>query len=130
MLKFRRGLNPTTQDRIAESGIDILSDMDFNSWFKAAQRLDLDHLANEAFHLASRHPPTHSTPMPTMYPVPLCTPFSFLYSHAPTAATPAAMHTPSCALPPGIPMDVNHTQTLKPIVQTCYCCGQTSHSML
>jgi hypothetical protein len=24
-------------------------------------------------------------------------------------------------------MDVNHTQTLKPITQTCYRCGQTSH---
>jgi hypothetical protein len=24
-------------------------------------------------------------------------------------------------------MDVNHTQTLKPLAQTCYRCGQTSH---
>jgi hypothetical protein len=24
-------------------------------------------------------------------------------------------------------MDVNHTQTLKPLAQTCYCCGQTGH---
>jgi hypothetical protein len=36
MLKFRRGLNPMTQDRIAESGMDRLSDTDFNGWFKAA----------------------------------------------------------------------------------------------
>jgi hypothetical protein len=36
MLKFRRGLNSMTQDRIAESGTDRLGDTDFNSWFKAA----------------------------------------------------------------------------------------------
>jgi hypothetical protein len=63
VLKFRQGLNSTTQDRIVESGMDRLSDMDFNGWFKAAQRLDLNRLANEAFHLASRHPPIYSAPL-------------------------------------------------------------------
>jgi hypothetical protein len=62
VLKFRRGLNLTTQDRIAESGTDRPSDTDFNGWFKAAQRLDLNRLANETFHLASRCPPL--TPLP------------------------------------------------------------------
>jgi hypothetical protein len=37
------------------------------------------------------------------------------------------MHTPSRALPPGILMDVDRTQTLKPLAQTCYHCGQTGH---
>jgi hypothetical protein len=36
VLKFHRGLNPTTQDRITESGMDRPSDTDFNGWFKAA----------------------------------------------------------------------------------------------
>jgi hypothetical protein len=36
VLKFRRGLYPTTQDRIAESGTDRPSDMDFDGWFKTA----------------------------------------------------------------------------------------------
>jgi hypothetical protein len=67
VLKFCRGLNSTTQDRIAESGTDRVGDMDFNSWFKAARRLDLNCLANEAFHLASRLPPTHSTLTLTTY---------------------------------------------------------------
>jgi hypothetical protein len=53
ILKFRCSLNPTTQDRIAESGTHRLQDRDFNGWFKAARRLDLNHLANEAFHYAS-----------------------------------------------------------------------------
>jgi hypothetical protein len=125
VLKFCRGLNSTTQDRIAESGMDRLGHMDFNSCFKAARCLDLNRLMNEAFHLASSHPPTHSAPTLMTYPAPPCTLFSFLHSHAPTAVTPAAMHTPSCALPPGIPMDVDHTQTLKPIAQTYYRYGQT-----
>jgi hypothetical protein len=36
VLKFRRGLNLTTQDRITESGMDRPSDMDFDGWFKVA----------------------------------------------------------------------------------------------
>jgi hypothetical protein len=70
VLKFRRGLNSMTQDRIAESGMDRPGDTDFNGWFKAARRLDLNHLANEAFHLASRCPLTHSVPALTTYAAP------------------------------------------------------------
>jgi hypothetical protein len=99
VLKFRRGLNPTTQDRIAESGTDRPSNMDFEGWFKAAQHLDLNRLANEAFHFASRHPLTHSAPTPMTYPAPPRAPFSFARSHPPITATPAVMHTPSRALP-------------------------------
>jgi hypothetical protein len=36
MLKFYRGLNSMTQDRITESGMDRPSDIDLNGWFKAA----------------------------------------------------------------------------------------------
>jgi hypothetical protein len=36
VLKFRRGLNSATQDRIAESGMDRPQDRDFDGWFKAA----------------------------------------------------------------------------------------------
>jgi hypothetical protein len=125
VLKFCRGLNSTTQDCIAESGTDRPGDTDFNGWFKAAQHLDLNRLANEAFHLASRCSPTHSAPLAMTHSAPPRAPFSFLCTHTPTAATPAAMHAPSCALPPGIPMDIDCTRTLKPLAQTCYCCGQT-----
>jgi hypothetical protein len=127
VLKFRRGLNPTTQDRIAESGTDRPSDIDFDGWFKAAQRLDLNRLVNEAFHLASRCPPTHSAPTLMTYPAPPRTPFSFIHSHPPAAAIPAAMHTPLRTHPPSIPMDIDCTHTLKPLAQTCYHCGQTGH---
>jgi hypothetical protein len=36
VLNFCQGLNSMTQDRIAESGTNKLSDMDFNGWVKAA----------------------------------------------------------------------------------------------
>jgi hypothetical protein len=127
ILKFRQGLNPMTQGRIAESGMDRPRDTDFEGWFKVARRLDLNRLANEAFHFASRRPPAHSASTPTTYPAPLRAPFSFARSHPPIAVTPAVMHTPSRALAPGIPMDINHTQTFKPLAQTCYRCGQTGH---
>jgi hypothetical protein len=127
ILKFCRGLNSTTQDRITESGTDRLGDTNFNGWFKAARCLDLNHLANEAFHLASRCPLTHSAPPAMTHSTPLHALFLFLRTHTPTIMTPAAMHTPSCTLPPSIPMDVDHTQTLKPLTQTCYHCGQTGH---
>jgi hypothetical protein len=67
ILKFCRGLNLMTQDCIAKSGADRLGDTDFNGWFKAARCLDLNRLANEAFHLASRRPPTHSAPLDTTH---------------------------------------------------------------
>jgi hypothetical protein len=127
VLKFRCGLNSATQDRIAESAMDRPQDRDFDGWFKATCHLDLNRLTNEASHYASQRPLTHSAPTPTMYPTPPRAPFSFLRSHPPTAVTPAAMHTPSRTLPPGIPMDVDRTWTLKPLVQTCYRCGQTGH---
>jgi hypothetical protein len=58
VLKFRQGLNLTTQDRITKSGTDRLSNMDIDGWFKTARRLDLNCLMNEAFHLASRRLPS------------------------------------------------------------------------
>jgi hypothetical protein len=128
VLKFRRGLNPTTQDRIAESAMDRPQDRDFEGWFKAARHLDLNCLANEAFHYASRCPLTQSAPTPTTQSAAPCNPFSFFHSQPPpTATTPAVMHTPSRALPPGVPMDVDRTRTFKSIVQTCHRCGQTGH---
>jgi hypothetical protein len=128
VLKFRHSLNLTTQDRIAESGTDRPQDRDFEGWFKAARCLDLNCLANEAFHYASRRPLTQSAPTPMTHSAPPRNPFSFFHSQAPpTAATPAAMHTPSRALPPGVPMDVDRTRTFKPIAQTCHRCGQTGH---
>jgi hypothetical protein len=83
ILKFHRGLNQMTQGRIAESGMDRPQDRDFDGWFKAAHRLDLNRLANEAFHYASRRPLTHSVPSMMTYPAPPRAPFSFTRSPPP-----------------------------------------------
>jgi hypothetical protein len=48
MIKFRRGLNASTQDRIAESGTDRPVDNDPDGWYKAVCRFNLNQLANEA----------------------------------------------------------------------------------
>jgi hypothetical protein len=42
VLKFCRGLHPTTQDKIAESGTDRPKDNDLQGWLQAAQRFDLN----------------------------------------------------------------------------------------
>jgi hypothetical protein len=68
VLKFHRGSNLTTQDRIAESGMDRLEDIDFNGWFKA--RLSVIPL---------------EVPLLTLYPHQQCTPL------------PCALYSPSSA---------------------------------
>jgi hypothetical protein len=65
VLKFRRGLQPSTQDKIVESGTDRPKDSDLQGWFQAACRFDLNRLANEAFCYTSRHPAPATT---TTYP--------------------------------------------------------------
>jgi hypothetical protein len=42
IIKFCRGLNASTQDRIAESATDRPADNDPDSWYKAARRFDLN----------------------------------------------------------------------------------------
>jgi hypothetical protein len=56
VLKFRRGLNATTQDKIAESGTDQPRDNDHQGWYAATRRFNLNRLANKAFRYASRCP--------------------------------------------------------------------------
>jgi hypothetical protein len=73
ILKFRRGLQPSTQDKIAESGTDQPKDNDLQGWFQAAHRFDLNRLANEAFRYTSRRPALVTT---TTYPAQPA--FSFL----------------------------------------------------
>jgi hypothetical protein len=61
VLKFRRGLNPTTQDKIAEPGTDRPWDNDHQGWYMAAHRFDLNRLANEAFRYTFQCPTVQST---------------------------------------------------------------------
>jgi len=61
VIKFRRGLNPTTQDKIAELGSDRPSDSDPEKWYAMARRLDQNRLANEAFQASNGRPQTVTT---------------------------------------------------------------------
>jgi hypothetical protein len=93
VLKFRRGLNPTTQDRIAESGMDRPQDRDFEGWFKAARRLDLNRLANIMHHDAPSLTPLHRR-QHTQLP---CAPHSHSSAHIPPPPRPLQQCTPLCA---------------------------------
>jgi hypothetical protein len=42
VFEFRRGLNATTEDKIAESGTDRPRDNDHQGWYAAAHRFDLN----------------------------------------------------------------------------------------
>jgi hypothetical protein len=112
-LKFRRGLQPSTQDKIAESGTDRPKDNDLQGWFQAARRFDLNRLANEAFRYTSRRPATGTT---TTYPARPA--FSFLRQNAPTPTIPAAMPTPARVPPQSMS---------KAGIESCYWCRQSGH---
>jgi hypothetical protein len=113
VLKFCRGLQPSTQDKIAESGTDRPKDNDLQGWFQAACRFDLNRLANEAFRYTSRHPATVTT---TTYPARPA--FSFLRQNAPMPTIPAAMPNPA-RVPP---------QSMSKVgIESCYRCRQSGH---
>jgi hypothetical protein len=113
VLKFRRGLQPSTQDKIAESGTDRPKDNDLQGWFQAARRFNLNRLANEAFRYTLRHATLVTT---TTYPARPA--FSFLRQNAPTPAILATMPTPARVPPP--PMS-------KVGIESCYWCRQSGH---
>jgi hypothetical protein len=98
VLKFRRGLNPTMQDKIAELGTDRPRDNNHQGWYAAARRFDLNRLANEAFRYASRRPTVQSTMPRYTNSTPAHTLFSF--SRLATSSTSPHAH-PYEAIPPG-----------------------------
>jgi hypothetical protein len=77
VLRFRRGLNVMTQDKIAESGTDQPPGNDHQGWYAAARQFDLNRLANEAFHYASRRPIAQPATPRCAQTTPAHTPFLF-----------------------------------------------------
>jgi hypothetical protein len=129
VLKFRRGLNATMQDKIAESGTDRPRDNNHEGWYAAAHRFDLNRLANEAFHYTSRCPA--SQPMTPQYAqsTPTHTSFSFSCPATSSTSSPASTYAPMRpyppALPPVNPRNMDSTNTEKLATLTCYRCGHT-----
>jgi len=123
VLKFRRGLNPTIQDKIAELGRDRPADNDADACYATARRYDQNRLANEAFHTASSKrmtAPTSSTPASRPQPS--------RFSFAPIA-TPIAAPRPAPAPQPlsqGVPMDIDAQRARIP-PPSCHRCGKPGH---
>ena len=132
VLKFRRGLDPLLQDKIAESDSKP-NDEDVKGWYAAARRLDRNRTANEAFRGTSalRRP---LPPTPDVRPfVPVSTPKRFEF--AANARTPVRPSPPPARpsppppkdLPQGILMDVDASKQAKPLNNACRHCGRVGH---
>jgi Retrotransposon gag protein len=118
VIKFRRGLDPAIQDKIAELGTDRPKDDSPSSWYAAARRFDQNRLANEAFHSSV---PKRAAPLSRNI-------FARTSASAPATLVipfPAPRPAPR-PLPPGIPMDID-AQRAKQLPPTCYRCGETGH---
>src|SRR3981189_1874428 len=67
ILKFRRGLDPDIQNRIAES--ESHPDLsNTNGWYKMAKHIYLNLVMNQAFNATSHKPMMQRTPIPTATP--------------------------------------------------------------
>jgi hypothetical protein len=128
VIKFRRGLNASTQDRIAESGTDRPADNDPDGWYKAARRFDLNRLANEAFHASSTKrstPALHAPDGRTAYAFPRMSAPTQYVKPAHTSAPPLLR--PTAPLHPGIPMDIDAQRAKANTPHTCHRCGSPNH---
>ena len=117
VLKFRRGLNPTVQNKIGESE-NRPDNTDIAGWYTTARRIDLNRLTNEAFnsgHLPHSSVPTRTptqrnyvqrnmsyhpnpTPLPTRHHAPPPTPSATL-TPRPAISAPDGRHSaPKCYL--------------------------------
>jgi hypothetical protein len=127
VLKFRRGLAPNIQDKIAELGKDRPADDDPEGWYAAARRYDQNRLANEAFHAAGAKRSAPSAPTISAPPAKSST-FSRSYF------APFAAPSPSSRPPPpppanaslGVPMDIDAARAQQPPA-TCHRCGKPGH---
>jgi hypothetical protein len=124
VLKFRRGLNATTQDRIAESGTDRPQDNDHQGWYAAAWRFDLNWLANEAFRYASRRPIAQPATPRYAQTTPAHTLFSFSRLATSSTSSPTSTHAPTRPYPPTLPpvnpRNIDGPKTQYPAALTCY----------
>jgi hypothetical protein len=128
VIKFRQGLNASTQDWIAESGTDRPADNDPNSWYKAARRFDLNRLANKAFHALSTKrlaPALHAPDGWTAYAFPRTSAPTQYVKPVPTSTFPPFC--PTAPLHPGVPMDIDAQHAKLTMPHTCHCCGSPNH---
>ena len=121
VIKFRRGLSPAIQGKIAESGRDQPDDDHMEGWYRAARWFDLNRIANEAFHWSSTKATPHAATSATSMPR---SPFVRLPPPNPPPAPIAKAPPP---LPMGTPMDIDVQKSCQPTPQTCHRCGKVGH---
>jgi Retrotransposon gag protein/Zinc knuckle len=122
VLKFRRGLDPSLQDKIAESP-SCPEGEDVDGWLAAARRLDRNRTANEAFRGSFARAPSVPSAARQSPPVP---PKRFEFgSITPTVSRQPP--TPAKTLPMGIPMDIDASKQAKTLDDACRRCGETGH---
>jgi Zinc knuckle/Retrotransposon gag protein len=122
VVKFRRGLSQTIQDKIAESGNDCPDHDDPKGWYRVARLFDRNRLANDAFNSSMKGRATTQAPFTPRQTVSR-PPFIPFTTHAPIAPSKPP---PAPALPPGVPMDVD-AQRAKKLASTCHRCGAVGH---
>ena len=118
VVKFRRGLRLAIADAVATMASGRPDDLDPESWYKAAIRIDQNEAANEAFrssHAMVKPRPPQEVPSRT--------------THAgliPQRTFPKFAHmTPAPRSP--VPMDINAAKRTAKLPTTCYRCGKIGH---
>jgi hypothetical protein len=126
VIKFRRGLNHKIHDKITESGPLRPDDEQPNLWYKAAQLLDQNRLANDVFH--------GTTPRRTTIPPQATAPparGSFVHFSLPAPAAAGLPQRPPIHSPfPNAPFapPAHDVTRDKPAALTCYRCGEPGHT--
>ena len=118
VVKFRRGLRPAIADAIATMASGRPDDLDPDSWYEAAIRIDQNEAANEAFrssHTAIKQKTSEVQSRNTTHPglVPQRTFHKFAHL-TPTPGSP-------------VPMDIDAAKRTAKLPTTCYRCGKIGH---
>ena len=121
VIKFRRGLAPAIQDKIAESGSDRPADYDIKGWYAAARRLDRNRIANEAFHSASS-----SSKLPLSSSSSGAVPGRSFFSRTNTSVTPNPSATPKLPFASS-PIDTGTQRSQSSLPDLCRRCNKPGH---
>jgi hypothetical protein len=131
VVKFRRGLQPAIQDKIAEMGKDRPNDDDPTAWYTSARMFDQNRRANEAFHSSAfRRVPLTAPTTPSATSQTRSQPFGrplWPRASAPTPSVAPSVNQPTRPLHPGIPMDIDAAKRVGRIPGACYRCGEVGH---
>ena len=102
VVKFQQGLKLGIQNQIATIPYERPADTDPDAWYRAAQRIDQVHLANEAFQSVLHSIPSTLLKTVSARPLPL-----FIVRLPPTLPLLVTPKPPPPTLSVGIPMDVD-----------------------